>query len=162
MPQIVFFDAEIEPKTGKIQDLGAFKEPDHTFHSKSLSQFRSFVATSKFFCGHNIFHHDLKFLKDDLVQASPNSKFIDTLHLAPLLFPKKPYHKLLKDEKLQIDDINNPLNDAQKARLLFYDEVEVYNNLDVELKSIYYSLLYDQEYFSAFFNYIGNQHVDEH
>ncbi|HWQ43658.1 MAG TPA: hypothetical protein VN456_16720 [Desulfosporosinus sp.] len=30
--------------------------------------------------------------------------FIDTLFLAPLLFPAKPYHKLLKDDKLQTED----------------------------------------------------------
>jgi len=32
--------------------------------------------------------------------------YIDTLHLSPLIFPQKPYHKLIKDEKLQSDQIN--------------------------------------------------------
>jgi ATP-dependent DNA helicase RecQ len=30
-------------------------------------------------------------------------KIIDILFLSPLLFPTKPYHRLLKDDKLQTD-----------------------------------------------------------
>jgi ATP-dependent DNA helicase RecQ len=37
---------------------------------------------------------------------------IDTLPLSPLLFPKKPYHRLIKDDKLFSDQLNNPINDA--------------------------------------------------
>ena len=32
----------------------------------------------------------------------------------PLLFPRRPYHKLLKDDKIQTEELNNPLNDAKK------------------------------------------------
>lgn len=48
---------------------------------------------------------------------------IDTLYLSPLLFPNKPYHRLLKDDELQTDEMNYPLNDAIRAKELFYDEV---------------------------------------
>ena len=30
---------------------------------------------------------------------------VDTLHWSPLLFPERPYHSLLKDDKLQQDDL---------------------------------------------------------
>ena len=36
--------------------------------------------------------------------------------------PKKPYHHLLKDDKLQSAQLNNPLNDAMKAQELYEDE----------------------------------------
>lgn len=64
-------------------------------------------------------------------------KVIDTLFLSPLLFPAKPYHSLLKDDKIQTEEMNNPLNDAIKARDLFYDEVEAFKNIDEELKQIF-------------------------
>ncbi len=44
---------------------------------------------------------------------------IDTLFFSPLLFPAKPYHSLLKDDKLQTEEMNNPLNDAIKAKRSF-------------------------------------------
>jgi len=68
-------------------------------------------------------------------------RVIDTLYLSPLMFPRKPYHALLKDDKLQTDEINNPLNDAIKARDLFFDEVTAFNETDDLLKHIYYGLL---------------------
>ena len=54
---------------------------------------------------------------------------IDTLYLSPLLFPHRPYHALLKDDKLQTDELNNPLNDSIKAMQLFYDEVNAFHAL---------------------------------
>jgi ATP-dependent DNA helicase RecQ len=52
---------------------------------------------------------------------------------------------------LQSDDINNPLNDAKKARDLFFDEVTAFNQLDENLKKIYYTLLSDHREFQDFF-----------
>ena len=70
------------------------------------------------------------------------------------MFPNKPYHALLKDDKLQSDELNNPLNDALKAMELFYDEVNAFNELDNNLKNIYYTLLHESPYFSGFFRYM--------
>lgn len=53
-----------------------------------------------------------------------------TLYLSSMMFIAGTYHKLLKDDKLQTDDINNPRNDSLKARDLFYDEVEAVNNYE--------------------------------
>ena len=82
-------------------------------------------------------------------------KVIDTLLLSPLLFPKNPYHKLLKDDKLQTEELNNPLNDSQKARNLFFDEVNAFHELSEELKTILASLLNQQIGFSCFFKYVA-------
>ena len=61
-----------------------------------------------------------------------NVGIIDTLYLSPLLFPAKPYHALLKDDKLQSDDINNPLNDSIKEKDIFFDEVSGFSRLIIQ------------------------------
>ena len=81
-------------------------------------------------------------------------KYIDTLFLSPLLFPKRPYHALLKYDKLQTDELNNPLNDAKKAEKLFYDEVNAFYALSSQRKQIYCCLLYQFEEFRGFFDYV--------
>ncbi|MBP5759459.1 MAG: RecQ family ATP-dependent DNA helicase, partial [Bacteroidales bacterium] len=106
-----------------------------------------------YICGHNIVHHALKYLPE--LTAAPRH-FIDTLYLSPLLFPKRPYHKLLKDDKLQTEELNNPLNDCLKARALFYDELNAFKELPDSLKEIYVSLLSDKEEFKGFFEFVGN------
>jgi ATP-dependent DNA helicase RecQ len=80
---------------------------------------------------------------------------IDTLFLSPLLFPTRPYHALLKDDKLQSEEINNPLNDSVKAMDLFYDEVAAFNQTDETLKQIYFLLLNDKKEFNSFFRFIA-------
>ncbi|MCM1218970.1 MAG: hypothetical protein NC548_31195 [Lachnospiraceae bacterium] len=153
MDLIVFFDSEIK-STGVIGDLGAVKEGTTPFHSGNKREFVNYVKGADFVCGHNIFNHDLKYTAE-LFDKSKEPVFIDTLYLSPLLFPRKPYHKLLKDDKLQTDELNNPLNDSMKARDLFYAEVNTFQNLPSKLKWIYCALLYDYKEFQGFFKYIG-------
>jgi len=115
---IVFIDTEVNRKSKKALDIGAVKEDGREFHSGSLSAFAGFLRGCTYVCGHNILYHDLKYLKSEISESGA-SFFIDTLYLSPLLFPKKPYHRLVKDDKLTVDELNNPLNDAKKARDLF-------------------------------------------
>ncbi len=82
------------------------------------------------------------------------TKAIDTLLLSPLLFPKNPYHHLLKDDKLQIEELSNPLNDAKKARDLFHDEVNAFRHLPEKLQIIFYKLLHQKIEFRNFFKYV--------
>ncbi len=156
MNAITFFDIEIDPRSKKILDIGAVKSDGNSFHSNSIKDFVDFIGDTDFICGHNIFRHDLKHIQKDLlhhgnVQVQP----IDTLYLSPLLFPAKPYHSLLKDDKLQSDELNNPLNDSIKAKDLFYDEITAFNNLDEPIKQIYSLLLRGQREFSYFFHFIS-------
>ncbi len=72
-----------------------------------------------------------------------------------MLFPTKPYHALLKDDKLQTEDTNNPLNDSIKAKDLFYDEVAAFNKRMKRLKQIFYLLLNDKKEFRSFFHFIA-------
>jgi len=154
MKAITFFDTEIEPKSKKVLDIGGVKSDGNIFHSNSLKDFADFLKNTEFICGHNIIRHDLKYIQKDLLSHGINHlQFIDTLFLSPLLFPTKPYHRLLKDDKIQTDELNNPVNDSQKAKDLFYDEITAFNNLDESLKQIYYLLLNEQDEFFYFFKF---------
>jgi len=156
MNTIVFIDTEIEPRTQKILDIGGIKNDDSTFHHYSLKDFIPFLQGNDFIAGHNILNHDLKYIGKAVSEAGiPHTNVIDTLHLSPLLFPTKPYHALLKDDKLQTEETNNPLNDSIKARDLFYDEVNAFKKLEEGLKQIFFGLLNDQKEFQAFFRFIN-------
>jgi ATP-dependent DNA helicase RecQ len=61
----------------------------------------------------------------------------------------------LKDDKIQTDEKNNPFNDSIKARELFIDEVDAFNQLDESLKTIFYNLLDNIDGYSPFFEYIN-------
>nr|WP_255737250.1 RecQ family ATP-dependent DNA helicase [Cognataquiflexum nitidum] len=101
-------------------------------------------------------NHDLNFLLNAFQESGLNDlKFIDTLFLSPLLFPKHPYHHLVKDDKLQTDSLNNPLFDAVKAKDLFFDEVSAFLALDFEFQLILFSLLHKTVEFKGFFDFIG-------
>ena len=149
MKHISFIDTEVSEADHKAYDFGAVNETDEKLHTGSSHEFHTFITNSEYLCGHNIINHDAKY-----IEVSEKIKYIDTLYLSPLMFPNRPYHALLKDDKLQTDELNNPLNDAVKAKELFYDEINAFAALDDELKLIYYMLLKDSPYFSGFFEYL--------
>ena len=149
MKHITFIDTEVSEADNKAYDFGAVNESDEKLHTGSAHEFHSFIAKSDYLCGHNIIDHDSKY-----IESPSGIIFIDTLYLSPLMFPNKPYHSLLKDDKLLTDELNNPLNDAIKAKELFYDEVNAFSVLDEIMKRIYYMLLKSSPYFVGFFDYL--------
>ncbi|MBY0536119.1 MAG: RecQ family ATP-dependent DNA helicase [Chitinophagaceae bacterium] len=155
MPTVSFFDLEVNPSSKQILDIGAISSDGLLLHRNDLNELVSFLSKADFICGHNIINHDLIYIAKHLGANSwGEERAIDTLFLSPLLFPKNPYHNLLKDDKLQTDELNNPLNDSQKAKNLFFDEVAAFQKLDDEFKEIIYLLLFDQKGFSNFFQYL--------
>lgn len=155
MPHITFLDIEVQPRTGKILDIGAISDAGEILHTSSLLELKEFIRNSKYLCGHNIIGHDIAYLKKSFGEDFfTGYRIIDTLYLSPLLFPQKPYHRLVKDDKLQTEDINNPLNDAKKAKDLFYDEVTAFKSIATPVKEILCSLLNDKKYFRDFFHYL--------
>ena len=147
---IAFIDTEVNPQTKKVADYGAIREDGAVLHSSSKADFDVFVSGCDMVCGHNIIGHDLKY-----ISLSGNPAIIDTLFLSPLLFPKRPYHHLVKDDKLQVEELNNPVNDSMKARDLFNDEVAAWRQLTVTRQEIYYQLLHETTEFDGFFKHIG-------
>lgn len=149
---IAFIDSEIG-SDNKIKDLGAVFENGGEFHSVSLNEFSDFITGAEYLCGHNIIHHDLKYILP-ATNTTVTDKYIDTLYLSPLLFPERPYHALVKDDKLLCDELNNPLNDSKKAQKLFHDEVNAFLTLNDNIKKIYYLLLKAEKEFCGFFEYL--------
>lgn len=155
MRQIAFVDLEVDIKTEKIQDIGGVKSDGSVFHSASIAAFMEFLEGAEFVCGHNVFGHDLKYIGNNLHSIGIyTDAIIDTLYLSPLLFPAKPYHALLKDDKLNVDERNNPLNDSIKAKDLFYSELNAFRKLDATMQEIFFFLLRDKKEFRAFFSFI--------
>lgn len=144
-----FIDLEIDGK-GRILDIGGVKA-GQGFHSARIPEFADFVSDCGCLCGHNIIGHDIKYLKPFLRKEYI---LIDTLYLSPLLFPQKPYHKLLKDDKILTEELNNPLNDSLKAQSLYDDEVMAFKALDKDFQQLYYDLLNEDIHFSGFFKSI--------
>lgn len=156
MKNIAFFDLETSHNGGQILDIGCIRSDEISFHGKSIPNFLEFIKDAEFFCGHNIFNHDLKYLQRYTGEKDFGlDKAIDTLFLSPLLFPSHPYHRLLKDDKLQSEELNNPLNDSKKARDLFFDEVSAFNHLDDSIKTILFNLLHQRKEFASFFSYVN-------
>lgn len=151
IPQIVFIDTEVSIDSQKVQDYGAVTEDGAVLHTQSEQEFMDFVSSCDTICGHNIIQHDLKYL-----HLKGQRTIIDTLPLSPLLFPRKPYHRLVKDDKLLVDELNNPVNDAKKARDLFHDEVEAWRALSERRQTIYQGLLSETNEFRGFFSYISS------
>lgn len=158
MNKIAFIDTEVEPNSRTILDIGSVKGDESLFHKNSVPEFIQFLNGTQFICGHNIFNHDIRYIGNALNGAGINSaNIIDTLFLSPLLFPTKPYHALLKDDKLQSEETNNPLNDAIKAKDLFNDEIAAFAQTDEKLQQIFFLLLNDKKEFRSFFRFIAYQ-----
>lgn len=149
MMKTAFIDLEIDGK-GRILDIGGVKN-GLSFHSARIPEFAGFVSDCDCLCGHNIIGHDIKYLKPFLRKEYV---LVDTLYLSPLLFPQKPYHKLLKDDKILTEELNNPLNDSLKAQSLYDDEAMAFKALDKDFQQLYYDLLSEDSHFSGFFKSI--------
>lgn len=160
---IVFIDTEVSPQSGKILDYGAATPDGRQLHTKSPEKFAAFIRGCHYICGHNILAHDLHYLEKEFPPDKPFGREMlrlqeiiptDTLYLSPLLFPCRPYHALVKDDKLQTEELNNPLNDAVKAKELFYDACNAYDALPQKLQMIFYLLLHERREFAGFFTYM--------
>ncbi len=154
MNSIMFFDTEVSPESKTPFDFGAVSDKNLMLHTGNRARFLSFVADARYLCGHNIFAHDLVYIGQALVESGGPHRYIDSLLLSPLLFPQQQHHYLGKDEKLNEDEDNNPLNDAIKARDLFYEEVSAFHALPAIIQRIYCGLLGNNEQYQAFFEYL--------
>lgn len=151
MSKIVFVDSEIS-HSGEICDLGAVTPEGGRIHTSSHSKFSAFVSGCNYVCGHNLIAYDLKYIRNLILG---DYIAIDTLTISPLLFPKKPYHHLLKDYKIQTEQLNDPANDAALCMELFFDEVEAFNALDEKLKAVFFALIGTRREYIGFFDYVN-------
>ena len=151
-------DVEVGLKDHKIHDIGALKRDGATFHKTSKEELFIFLNDIDYLCGHNIIHHDAKYLFTD---KTCRWTLVDTLYVSPLLFPERPYHRLVKDDKLTSDQMNNPVNDCQKAKDLLLDEIACWNSLPKEKRILFASLLKNQKEFEGFLSMVSAEYIHE-
>jgi ATP-dependent DNA helicase RecQ len=157
LKDITYIDIEVDPKSGMILDMAAVQENGSTWHGSEVREFASFIANLTFICGHNVLKHDIPFLQKALgTDAFAEKKIIDTLYLSALLFPAKPYHKLVKDDKLISEAASNPLNDTIQAKDLFHDCLNQFRQLEGDVQVLLQSLLDTTGAFSGFFDYLDH------
>ena len=153
-----FIDLEVGVKDRVIHDIGALRYDDAVFHKAAKQELLQFLSDVDYLCGHNIIHHDAKYLfKDEPCRWL----LVDTLYVSPLLFPERPYHRLIKDDKLINDQLNNPVNDCEKAKNLLFDEISRWKSLQDEKQKMFASLLRGKEEFEGFLSMVGAEYLGE-
>lgn len=153
-----FVDVEVGLKDKRIHDIGILRWDGAKYHSADKRAAISFLEDVDFVCGHNVIHHDMKYLLGDEVQRW---QLVDTLYVSPLLFPERPYHHLLKDDKLMSEQLNNPVNDCEKACDLLMDEIAKWKALPDAHRFIYATLLHDVTEFAGFLAMVDAETCDE-
>ena len=151
-------DVEVGVKDLKIHDIGALCSDGTIYHGASKTALFKQIENVDFLCGHNIVNHDVKYLFGD---EPFRYILVDTLYMSPLLFPKRPYHNLVKDDKLVTEQLNNPVNDCQKARDLLMDEIAAWKALPPAKQVIFASLLQGRAEFSGFLRIVGASFLKE-
>ena len=151
-------DVEVGIEDHAIHDIGALRYDGAIFHKNSKKELFEFLHDIDYVCGHNIIHHDAQFLFND---KPCRWLLVDTLYVSPLLFPERPYHRLVKDDKLLSDQINNPVNDCEKANNLLQDEIATWHQLTDGKRKIFASLLKKQKEFEGFLSIVGAQYIDK-
>ena len=153
-------DVEVGLNDRKIHDIGALRYDGATFHKASKEGLFEFLGEVNYVCGHNIIYHDAKYLFAD---GECRWLLVDTLYVSPLLFPERPYHNLVKDDKLMSEQMNNPVNDCEKARSLLLDEMARWHSLPEGKRRLFASLLKDKREFEGFLSMVGaeNGRTDE-
>ncbi|MDY3848070.1 MAG: RecQ family ATP-dependent DNA helicase [Prevotella sp.] len=146
-----FVDAEVGIKDHRIRDVGAIRWDGAVYHSASKRDLTDFLKDVDFVCGHNIINHDAKYL---FGEETGKWRMVDTLYVSPLLFPEHPYHRLLKDDKLMSEQLNNPVNDCEKARDLLMDEAAQWERLSSAMKTVFATLLQGQREFEGFLAFV--------
>lgn len=77
-----FVDVEVSMADGKLKDIGAVRYDDALVHTHLLQNVLVFLEGVDYICGHNIVHHDAKYL----FQTGCDFFLVDTLYVSPLLF----------------------------------------------------------------------------
>lgn len=146
-----FVDLEVSLSDHKIHDIGALRDDGAVYHGCQKDEVLDFLNNVDYICGHNIIHHDAKYL---FASNEIHASLVDTLYMSPLLFPERPYHRLLKDDKLLSEQMNNPVNDCEKARDLLMDEIACWQALSDRKRRIISTLLHDKEEFKGFLDMV--------
>ena len=112
---------DLEMEDDRIRDVGAirggreFRLRDPKSSGDALDRLGEFGGGARFVVGHNVVAHDRRFIEVHRPDAELlRLPLVDTLYLAPLAFPQRPYHALIKDYKLA-GERSDPVEDCRVA-----------------------------------------------
>ncbi len=99
------------------------REAGHTF-DRAHDELVAWLRPDDVLVGHNAVRFDLP----EIARRRPDSPLrarpvVDTLVLSVLAFPRRPYHALVKDDRLVRDAVPNPLSDARASGRLLDDAI---------------------------------------
>ncbi len=152
LTKILFFDIEVDSKSGRMIAYG-MEWSNKQLKGSYPEKLKAEICEAVTLCGHNIVKHDLPNLYGkDVDKILAEKRIIDTLFLSALLFPKKPYHYLVKDYFLAGAELNNPVADVNLTKRLLKDLLEAYVSLPKMIKAIFAFLLSEKNGFSGFFD----------
>ena len=124
---VLFVDIELDGQE-RITEIGAVLGDREVIRDPvfdAAPALAELARAARFVAGHNIHAHDLPRLRAALVSDHPLFRLpaIDTLLWSPLAFPKRPYHRLVKDRELVSREGNDPVADARASRELLGEEL---------------------------------------
>ncbi len=73
-----FIDVEVGIKDHRIHDIGALRWDNAIFHSANKNELPGFLNGVDYVCGHNIIHHDAKYLFEKEIH---HWMLVDTLYI---------------------------------------------------------------------------------
>ncbi len=153
---ILFMDLEVNNRSKKIEEIGLVFNGKE-LRTSTVGKCGKFIkkVNPTYIAGHNFIDFDLEFIKNtSLYKDIKNRNIIDTLPLSLLLFSEKTVHSLPKNYKSEDDFQNNPVEDSKITSKLLKKLEKRFVSLDKNTQNIFYSLLKDEIYFSAFFKYL--------
>lgn len=156
---IVFFDLEAAGAASQTQHVFQWAYACEQQHKKGeeLGGLLETLREARWLCAHNLLAHDSRYLPTYPETSSflaPGQQAIDTLYLSALLFAEHPYHRLVKDYRM--DSLHSdPLEDVGLLQNLFWDCVEAWSRLPLPLKDIYAWLLQSHVGWQGFLSWVA-------
>ncbi len=92
-----------------------------------VHELRQLASAAGFVAGHNILSHDLPTLEAAFdVAEFRRLPAIDTLYLSPLAFPRNPYHRLTKNDRLVRSSKNHPVRDCDSSKVILEEAIAAF------------------------------------
>ena len=134
---------------GALRGDGEFRVRNAASSEEAARRLDAFADEAQYVVGHNIVAHDRRFIETSLPRAALlDLPVVDTLYLASLARPKRPYHRLVKDYKLVGTEQSDPIEDCRLALQLLEDCWSILEQREHEhpgLVSIYRSCFDDSD-----------------
>lgn len=128
---------DIETNGNQLLDVGAVLATGE-LHKRSTATLETWIQKATHVCGHNLVAHDAPFLRKKLKsKVFADKALVDTLFWSALMFPEKPYHKLVKGYHLVNDEVSNPLSDSKLCKQLLIEELGRFQKLPQAMRDIH-------------------------